>query len=220
MINKSHRTFQTIYLAIFAMAAAFVGVMPAKAAGTLCGVEFDAMKYGFETQAVHPDEQSGCGRFLVDTQAVEQEKAVVSIVVLSASAKVAMATNPSNFIIKKDGSLKFKLPKQVSDSRSFYFVRPLRVLSEKTLPMPDGVMYIAEYDRRVNRLKKISDQEEQEITEQQRCVDAVRATKGVTVIVSGCDLACRGPDLYARVSNLLKSARLPIAATGNEHVNK
>jgi hypothetical protein len=208
-MNNIFLAFQKTCFFVFGVVTLFVGSMPASASDMLCGVEFNAMQFGFKLQPVHPDELSGCGRFLEGIEGTGPEKLVVSIVVIPEPAVLAMAKYPSNFVVKKDGSLKFKLPKRVSDSRNFYFVRPLKVLSEEVFQALDGVVYMAEYKREVHRLQKINDLEEQEVKELQRCVDAVRTTKSVTVVISGCDRIQRGSNLYGRVSNLLKTAKLP-----------
>lgn len=184
----------------------------ASAADVVCGVEFDAAKFGFAVQPPQPDEASGCGRFLRSLDPDGADELVVSFVVLSGHASHALKTVPNNFIVSKDNSIKFRRPRPVSDSRSFYFVRPLGPVSERRLSMHDSTIYIAEHKRRVDRLKKISIQEEQEVTELQRCVDAVRTSATLTLVLSGCDLAKKGSSLSLRLLPLVQSANLPAAS--------
>lgn len=195
---------------VLALALQMGWVLSAYAADTLCGVEFDAGRFGFEVQVVQPDEEQGCGRFLISKPAdTALEPPVVSIAVLAGPAADSLRTSPSNFVPTRSGTLKFRKPRRVEDHRTFYFVTPLQVLSEKKTSMPDGEMYIAEYKRRVVRLKRVSSQEEVEVKELQRCFDAVRTTTAHTVLLSGCDLAERGSVPSTHAFNLLASARLP-----------
>lgn len=207
--------YRILYLSILAVTTS-LATMACAVANTVCGFEFDAAQYGFQIQSVPTEDESSCGRFLIDAQTDEKQKAVISLAVVRSSTAVAITATPNNFVILKDGSLKFKLPERVRDSKASYFVRPLRVLSEKKMGMSNSTLYSAQYARRVDRLKKINDQQELEVSEVQRCVDAVRTNKNVTVIISGCDLAARHSNIYARVLNMLKAGRLPTVAINEE----
>lgn len=191
-----------------------VASLSAHAEDTLCGVRFDAERFGFEVQAVQPDEEQGCGRFLISKSVdAESEPRVVSIAVLAGPASDSLKSSPSSFEPTRTGSLKFRKPKAVKDERSFYFATTLRVLSEKRFSTPDGEMYLAEYKRRVVRLKRASSQEEAAVHELQRCFEAVKTTPAHTVLLSGCDLAKHGPVPVTQAFNLLESAKLAVLAT-------
>lgn len=207
----THNRYLTVWLVL-----AFIRCSTAHASDNLCGLEFDAKKFGFTVQAINADEASGCGRFLLSEPKGVAEQAIVSLVALTGSAPQILRTIPSNFVVTKDGSPEFKLPRRISDPKSFYFVRSLRILSERKISMHDGTIYVAEYKRKVDRLKKINDREEQEVTEVQRCVDALRTTVNSAVLLSGCDLAKNGSLLTVRMLGLLKSAALPLAAPVEE----
>ena len=198
------------FLLVLAVIALQVGAAPAHAEDTLCEIEFDAKRFGFEVQAVHPDEEQSCGRFLTSKLPTDEfDPVVTSIAVLPGSATEALKTNPSNFVVTKGGTLKFRRPKRVDDYKSFYFVRPLRVLSERRASTPGGDVYFVEYKRRVVRLKRTGDREEAEVEELQHCFDAVKTTSAKTVLLSGCKPAVNGPEVARRAFDLLASAKLP-----------
>jgi hypothetical protein len=193
---------------LLAISAQFAVGSTTHPAERLCGATFEAQKFGFAVAAVRPDEEAGCGRALTSNSRTKNRDAVATIAILSGPATQSLKKNPSNFIASKDGSLKFKLPHRVSDSRRYYYSRSLKKLVEKKESTNDGEMYVAEYLRRVDRLKKISDVEEIEVTETQRCIDAVRTSATATVLLSGCALANQGADLSARMRGLLNSVQL------------
>ena len=211
MISRQKMLTLCRYLTV-CLVFSFIGCSTSRASDALCGIEFDAKKFGFTVQPINPDEASGCGRFLLSERKYISEQVIVSLIALTGSAPQILKTIPSNFVVTKNGSLEFKLPRRVSDPRFFYFVRPLRILSERKISMPDGTIYFAEHKRKVDRLKKINDREEQEVTELQLCVDAVRTTVNNTVLLSGCDLAKNGSFLSVRMLGLLKAAALPLTA--------
>jgi hypothetical protein len=186
----------------------------ASAAEAVCGTEFDASKFGFVVQPLEPDEASGCGRFLKSFERNGADGFVVSVVVSNAPASRALKTMPNNFAISGDGSISFKRPRPVSDSKLFYFVKPVGVVHQSKHTMSDGSIYIAEHKRRVKRLKKINDSEDQEVDELQLCVDALRTTATSTLLVSACDLADTQPRISSRLLPLLRSAKFPEMSHG------
>lgn len=176
-------------LPALAVIALLMGAVSAHAEDTLCEIEFDAKRFGFEIQAVHPDEEQSCGRFLTSKLPTDEfDPVVTSLAVLPGPATEALKTNPSNFVVTKGGTLKFRRPKRVDDYKSFYFV---------------------EYKRRVVRLKRTGDREEAEVEELQHCFDAVKTTSAKTVLLSGCKPAVNGPEVARRAFDLLASAKLP-----------
>jgi hypothetical protein len=202
---------------LFAVILAFASgaYTTASAAEAVCDVTFDAEKFGLVVQPLQPDEASGCGRFLKSFERDSEDGFVVSVVVLKAPASRALKTTPSNFAISRDGSISFRRPYPVSDSKLFYFVRPLGVVNQSKHTMYDGFIYIAEHKRRVKRLKKINALEEQEVDELQLCVDALRTTATSTLLVSACDLANTQPRLSSRLLPLLRSAKFPEVPHGH-----
>lgn len=208
MIFSRHSVIVRLLLAVI-LAFALGARTSASAAEAVCDVEFDAAKFGFVVQPLQPDEVSGCGRFLKSFEQNGADGFVVSVVVLTAPASRALKTVPNNFAINGDGSISFKRPRPVSDYKLFYFVRPIGVAHQSKHTMSDGVIYIAEHKRRVKRLKKINDSEEQEVDELQLCVDALRTTATSTLLVSACDLADIQPRISFRLLPLLRSAKFP-----------
>jgi hypothetical protein len=182
-------------------------------ADTICNVAFDAAKFGFEVLPLEPDEKDTCGRFLKMVPGGDQANLVVSLVVFSGHASIALKTAPSNFRVGKDGSVSFKRPRPFGDSRTLYFVRPLGKVSESKVVKHASTTYVAKHARTVNRLEKVNAREEREVVEVQHCVDAVRTSTVATIVVSGCALRRNNMDMVSQLLSMLESAQLPESGT-------
>jgi hypothetical protein len=182
----------------------------AQAATQLCGVGFDSENFNLTVKPVQPDEEAGCGRFLVGKSTITDEPVHISVAVAPGALPRILKETPSNFFLTKNGRVAFKLPDRVKDGRHYYFVRPLRIMAEQTINLPNGQIHLAEYKRQVDRIKKLSEQQEIEVSETQLCVSGLRFTNEIAVFVGGCTLVQDGSRLSKQVRDLIRSLQMPI----------
>ncbi len=176
-----------------------------------CGASIPLSTTGFEAMPASPGDAESCSRFYRYTGLAgegNRRAAVFSVSVFWGDVASVVGTVPSNFIMRPDGTVQFRMPDVAEQPAADFFSRPTSILNRSTA-MERGIGYmVVEYGRKVRRTDAVSEIEAVETTEKQRCTSAIKSDGLKTLMMSGCIPASGKASAFNAVKKVIKASRL------------
>ncbi|MCT9123125.1 hypothetical protein [Cupriavidus gilardii] len=176
-----------------------------------CGASIPLSTTGFEAMPASPQDAESCSQFYRYTRIagqVSRRPAIFSVSVFRGDVASVVGSVPSNFVTGPDGAVQFQMPDVAEQPAADSSSHPTSVLN-RSAAMERGIGYmVVEYGRKVRRIDPVSENEEIEMMENQRCTSATKSDGLKLLMMSGCIPASGKAGAFNAAKNAIQASRL------------